>query len=40
MIPVAARSPDIVMLGGLTRYASMTLVSIQKSAAPRSWSAP
>jgi NitT/TauT family transport system substrate-binding protein len=27
MIPVAARSPDIVMLGGLTRYASMTLVS-------------
>jgi NitT/TauT family transport system substrate-binding protein len=27
MIPVAVRSPDIVMLGGLTRYASMTLVS-------------
>ncbi|HEY7221222.1 MAG TPA: ABC transporter substrate-binding protein [Candidatus Binatia bacterium] len=27
MIPVAARSPDVVMLGGLTRYASMTLVS-------------
>jgi NitT/TauT family transport system substrate-binding protein len=28
MIPVAARSPDVVMLGGLTRYASMTLVSV------------
>jgi ABC-type nitrate/sulfonate/bicarbonate transport system substrate-binding protein len=27
MIPVAARTPDVVMLGGLTRYASMTLVS-------------
>ncbi|MGE5217866.1 MAG: ABC transporter substrate-binding protein [Chloroflexota bacterium] len=28
MIPVAARSPDVVMLGGLTRYATMTLVTL------------
>ena len=27
MIPVVVRTPDVVMLGGLTRYASMTLVS-------------
>jgi len=27
MIPVSVRSPDVVMLGGLTRYASMTLAS-------------
>ncbi len=27
MIPVATRSPDVVMLGGLTRYATMTLVT-------------
>lgn len=28
MIPVATRSPDVVMLGGLTRYATMTLVTL------------
>jgi NitT/TauT family transport system substrate-binding protein len=27
MIPVSTRSPDVVMLGGLTRYASMILAS-------------
>jgi len=28
MIPVATRSSDVVMLGGLTRYATMTLVTL------------
>jgi NitT/TauT family transport system substrate-binding protein len=27
LIPVSVRSPEVVMLGGLTRYATMTLVS-------------
>ena len=27
LIPVSVRNPEVVMLGGLTRYASMTLVS-------------
>ncbi len=35
MIPVATRSPDVVMLGGLTRYATMTLVTLPEVRSPK-----
>ena len=37
LIPVSVRNHEVVMLGGLTRYAAMTLVSRPEIRTPRIW---